>query len=196
MLLNTDWVWDFFFFILTLDCVSFASICYTVAEYQCIVAVQEIGHWTLDCFLKKLGLSCVGPKYLKVKHIVKDAKNVHIKTIYHTALVITDSCEGEFVNGHANASLTALHGGRALWCVQGHGLVIFNHYTLLKVQCLNQCLNTDYTKLRISTWSSLLLSSSLVNGRTLRYTVIVFGSRSAGTWTYNNATNQCRCSKV
>lgn len=40
--------------------------------------------------------------------------------------------EGELVNRHANALLTALHGGRTFWCVQGHHLAVFNHHTILR----------------------------------------------------------------
>lgn len=36
------------------------------------------------------------------------------------------------MEGHADALLTALHGGRTLRCVQGHHLVGFNHYATLK----------------------------------------------------------------
>lgn len=32
----------------------------------------------------------------------------------------------------ADALLTALHGGGTLWCIQGHHLVGFNHYAILK----------------------------------------------------------------
>lgn len=35
---------------------------------------------------------------------------------------------------YADALLTALHGGRALWCIQGHHLFGFNHHTILKKQ--------------------------------------------------------------
>lgn len=34
----------------------------------------------------------------------------------------------------ADALLAALHGGRTLWCVQGHHLVGFNHYATLKLE--------------------------------------------------------------
>lgn len=40
--------------------------------------------------------------------------------------------EGELVEGGADALLAALHGGRALRCVQGHRLVGFNYHTILK----------------------------------------------------------------
>lgn len=43
-----------------------------------------------------------------------------------------DLREGEFVERRADALLAALHGGRALRCVQLHYLVVFNHYTVLK----------------------------------------------------------------
>lgn len=33
---------------------------------------------------------------------------------------------------HADALLTALHGGRTLWCLQCHRLVVFNHETTLR----------------------------------------------------------------
>lgn len=36
------------------------------------------------------------------------------------------------MEGYADALLTAFHGGRALWCIQGHHLVGFNHHTILK----------------------------------------------------------------
>lgn len=45
---------------------------------------------------------------------------------------VEDLREGEFVERHANAFLTALHGGRTLWCIQCHCLAVFNHYTTLR----------------------------------------------------------------
>lgn len=39
--------------------------------------------------------------------------------------------EGEFVERHADALLAALHGGRALRCVERYRLAVFNHDTVL-----------------------------------------------------------------
>lgn len=45
---------------------------------------------------------------------------------------VADLREGELVERHADALLTALHVGRALWCIQRHRLAAFNHYTTLR----------------------------------------------------------------
>lgn len=45
---------------------------------------------------------------------------------------VADLREGELVERQADALLTALHVGGALWCVQRHCLAAFNHYTTLR----------------------------------------------------------------
>lgn len=96
--------------LLTLDCVGFPSICYTVAEYQRILSIQELGHLAFDCVLKQLSLCCLGSKNLMgsrkmTSTLYKSPKNTKFSSN------VSDLREGELVYGHANSFLTALHGG-------------------------------------------------------------------------------------
>lgn len=80
---------------------------------------------------KQLRLSRLWSEDLKLKE-AHESDVSRIQWAGQLKADVTHLREGELVERHADALLTALHGGRALWCIQGHHLVGFNHHTILK----------------------------------------------------------------
>lgn len=132
--------------------------------------MQEVLHLGTNRSVEELRLSTRWSKDLQrnPEGTTSDTQKGQIRILRSVA---SHLCEVEFVNLLADAFLAVLHGSGSFRSMKGNDLRALQNNTTLRGERCESHIRVWHNRIELDiTWSSLLLSSSSLKGRTFRYT--------------------------
>lgn len=108
------------------------SIGYSIAEHQCIFALQKVLNLRSNRSIKELRLSWLWSKNLHNKHTISwNCMEKVIRKEYQSSVTSQYLGEAKLVHLLANAFFTELHSGRAFWSMKHSSFCTLKHHTTL-----------------------------------------------------------------